>query len=323
MIATIVPTTRPKRGCRYYRNLVLLIPLAMLMAHQIFALYSGYVGVDEVLYPKRSVFCCDTPADAGIAYRDVELITQDNLKLAAWYLLPADELQPTIIMAHGASGNRINLWNIAAALQAKGFGILLLEMRAHGASEGTIFTRGWLDIQAAAEYLTAEGVNAIGAYGFSLGANMVIQAAAQSNQIDAVVADGASPVVLSDMPLPVTLAGWLYLGYDVMYWTQLEARSAPAGGFAAIPMREAVSRLAGRPLLLIAAGAESSGFERSVAQNLYEAVAEPKVLWVIEDVYHGGGFDADPVGFIERIAAFFAPLRGSPSSFVPDWLAAG
>lgn len=267
----------------------------IVLAIELFGAYGGYRSVDEVLYPVRNSFCCDTPDDAGIKYEDVKITTSDGILLSGWYLLPAGEdANAAIIMAHGASGNRISLWNIATELYKYGYGILLFDMRAHGESGGSIFTRGWLDIQAAADYLISRDVSSIGAYGFSLGANMVIQAAAQTETIHAVVADGASPVVLSDMPLPTTLSGWLYLSYDIMYWSQLEVRSADAGGFAAMPMRNAVARIAPRPLLLIAAGAESSGFERSTAQGYYEAALEPKTLWIIDDVYHGGVLKRTP-----------------------------
>lgn len=311
MTTSAVSEPSVRRGWRYRAKLVLIALVGVVLTVEIFGAVVGYREVDRILYPPRMAFCCDTPQDAGIAYEDVSLVTTDNVRLTGWYLLPRDTAQDAaLIMAHGAGGNRASLWNLSLSLNEQGYGILLLDMRAHGESEGSIFTRGWLDIQAAVDYLVDRGITSIGSYGFSLGANMVIQAAAQTEQIGAVIADGASPVGLSDMPLPRSLWGWLYLSYDLVYWSQLEARSAADGGFAAMPMREAVARIAPRPLLLIAAGAEASGFEQSTAELLYEAAAEPKSLWIIDDVYHGGGFEAHPEVFTQTILDFVAAAFG-------------
>lgn len=292
--------------------------LAFVLVIEVFGAVQGYQEVDTILYPERQVFCCDTPADAGLAYEELALQTADALTLAGWYL-PADDrtesatppIAPNgdcaLILSHGASGNRVSMWDVGLALREQGCGILFLEMRAHGSSEGDVFTQGWLDIQAAADWLQSRGIQHIGAYGFSLGAVMSIQAAALSTTIDAVVADGAGPAVIADMPLPTTLSGWLYGLYDLVYWTQLEARSAAHGGFAAMPMTEAIARMAPRPLLLIAAGAEPSQFEVNVNQALYTS-ADPThtALWIIEDVGHGGGWSAHREAYLQRLTDFFA-----------------
>lgn len=291
---------------------------AFILVIEVFGAVQGYQEVDTILYPERQVFCCDTPADAGLAYEELALQTADGLTLSGWYL-PADDRteSPTppiapngtcaLILSHRAGGNRVSMWDVGLALREQGCGILFLEMRAHGSSEGDVFTQGWLDIQAAADWLQSRGIQHIGAYGFSLGAVMSIQAAALSTTIDAVVADGAGPAVIADMPLPTTLSGWLYGLYDLVYWTQLEARSAAHGGFAAMPMTEAIARMAPRPLLLIAAGAEPSQFEVNVNQALYTS-ADPThtALWIIEDVGHGGGWSAHREAYLQRLTDFFA-----------------
>ena len=95
--------------------------------------------------------------------------------------------------------------------------------------------------------------------------------------------------------------------YDLVYWWQLDVKSAEGGGFARQSAHEAVSRIAPRLLFLIASGAENSGFEVNAARSLYEiytAEGGSGELWVIPDVYHGGGFAYDPDAYSARIVAF-------------------
>jgi uncharacterized protein len=294
-----------KRRLIYGVRLSLFAIVVFVVLIWIFGAYAGYQGVDEILHPTRNVFCCETPQDVGIAYEDIALKTADGLTIKGWYLAPDREV--VIIMAHGASGNRASLASLAHRLIEQGYGVMLLDLRAHGESEGKIFTQGWLDIRAAADYLTARGIEKIAVYGFSLGANMIIQEAAESTVIDAVIADGPSPVRFSDYELPGTFSGLLYATYDLVYWWQLDARSAPQGGFALQSAREAVAKIAPRPLFLIAAGAENSGFEVNTARALYgiyRTKGGAGELWVIPDVYHGGGFGQYPDVYSARLIAF-------------------
>ena len=180
-----------KRRLMYGVRLGLFVALVFVVLIWIFGAYAGYRGVDEILHPTRNVFCCETPQDMGIDYEDVTLETADGLTIKGWYLAP--DRDAVITMAHGASGNRVSLMPLAHRLIEQGYGVVLLDLQTHGESEGTIFTQGWLDIRAAAGYLHNRGVEKIGVYGFSLGANMVIHEAAESDMIDAVIADGPSP----------------------------------------------------------------------------------------------------------------------------------
>lgn len=296
--------TRAQRRFRFMLNLALFVPVAFILIMWLLGAWQGFVGVDSLLHPARHVFCCGTPSDAGYAFDSVSIHTDDDLMLAGWYL-PARR-DAALILAHSAGANRGNLWELGRRLNDEGYGVLLPDLRAHGESEGNVFTRGWLDVTASAAFLDNIGVSHVGVIGVSLGANMSLQAAALSDDIEAVVADGVSPVVLSDFPMPTTLSGWLYLPYDVVYWSRLESVSAEDGGFAAMPNREAVRRIAPRPLLLIAAGAEPSAAETNVARYFEREAPGSTQVWIIPNVYHGGGFNSDPETYVSRVLTFFA-----------------
>ncbi|GAB4512527.1 MAG: hypothetical protein OHK0046_12200 [Anaerolineae bacterium] len=153
--------------------MIAFFPAALLLVLWLMSAYQGFVSVQDALYPQRNVFCCNTPADAGYLYEDVTLSTSDGIALSGWYL--PTQNNSAIVMAHGLHANRAQVWNLARGLHDHGYGVILFDLRAHGESEGTVFTQGWLDIRAAVDYLTSQGVERIGAYGFSLGANMVLR----------------------------------------------------------------------------------------------------------------------------------------------------
>jgi alpha/beta superfamily hydrolase len=78
-----------------------------------------------------------------------------------------------------------------------GYGELLFDLRAHGESGGDFFAFGWdadQDMSAALAYLqnrSGVGPNRIGVLGLSIGAEVVMQGAANINEVEAVVAEGS------------------------------------------------------------------------------------------------------------------------------------
>src|SRR5581483_4514759 len=68
-----------------------------------------------------------TPADVGLPYETVHLMTEDWLRIVAWYIPPRNGA--VIIGLHGIWGNRGQLLGITSDLAARGFGLLLLDLR--------------------------------------------------------------------------------------------------------------------------------------------------------------------------------------------------
>jgi pimeloyl-ACP methyl ester carboxylesterase len=136
-----------------------------------------------------------TPAALGLAYRDAPLVTEDGLHLGAWFL-PGTRPE-SLIMVHGIGSNRTVLLEMAADLHARGYNLLLLDLRAHGSSEGDISTLGVKevrDIRAAAAFLQTQpevDPNRIGIYGGSLGGAVALLSAGAIPELRAVVADSS------------------------------------------------------------------------------------------------------------------------------------
>jgi predicted alpha/beta hydrolase len=94
--------------------------------------------------------------DYGLAAEKLSLTTGDGLKLAA-YRVDAENPRAVVIFVSGIHSPSVTaFFGHAAMLRKEGFSSLLVEMRAHGESEGDricLGTKEVLDVQAAVQYL--------------------------------------------------------------------------------------------------------------------------------------------------------------------------
>jgi pimeloyl-ACP methyl ester carboxylesterase len=241
-----------------------------------------------------------TPADLGLDYEEVSFLTGDSLTLRGWYI--PSQNQAAILIAHGIASNRMAHVEQAAALARHGYGVLLFDLRAHGESEGDTTTFGGNDVLGAVDYLQKRpdvDPQCIGALGISLGGLVIVQAAAGTDDIRAVVADGTGPALFQDMPRPEKLGDWLWVPFDWVWFATLKRQ----GVTPAIPVVEALPRLAPTPLFLISGAGKRH--ERRAMQMYYAAAAEPKALWEIPEAVHAGGWTAHPEEYEARIVSFF------------------
>ena len=116
------------------------------------------------------------------AAETIALRTTDGTALSAVWHAPA-RLAPAVLLVHMLTRSHAE-WDLTAqALNASGFGVLALDLRGHGASEGSISGLGSMqqDVQAALDWLkTRPDVlsNRLGITGASLGATLAVLVAA-------------------------------------------------------------------------------------------------------------------------------------------------
>jgi fermentation-respiration switch protein FrsA (DUF1100 family) len=290
-----------KRGRRYWRNIIVAtlvaLPMGLCLVFYVI-LPIGYAN--GIAQPERQPVCCVMPEDAGLAYENVSFTTSDGINLRGWYL-PSNN-GAAVIISHGIGQNRTRHLEQGVFLNEKGFGVLLIDLRAHGESEGDMVTFGGEDIVAALDYLqTREDVDPrrIGAMGISLGGLATIQAAAVRQDIKAVVADGSAANKISDLAKPDTLMHWLDLPFQVVTYIVWEYK----GVTALISTVEAIEKISPRPVLLIS-GLESD-YERGLQRKFYQAAGEPKTLWEVPGAGHAQGWTINPQEYKQRILDLF------------------
>ena len=89
-------------------------------------------------------------------------------------------------------------------LARHGYGVLLFDRRGEGASDGDANIYGWggdRDIKAAVDYLQTRpdvDPDRIGGIGLSVGGELMLEAAAETDELKAVVSEGAGARAYSD-----------------------------------------------------------------------------------------------------------------------------
>jgi alpha-beta hydrolase superfamily lysophospholipase len=113
-----------------------------------------------------------------IPYDTVHLITTSGEKLEAWYM-KADSAKGTVILFHGLNSNKGNVLGEAFEFNSFGYNTMLVDMRAHGNSEGIVNTLGYEEseeVKLAFDHISKKGEKNIILWGMSLGAVIISKA---------------------------------------------------------------------------------------------------------------------------------------------------
>ena len=240
------------------------------------------------------------PANLGAPYEQVELTTSDGLQLHGWYV--PSKNGAAVIAFPGRSGPQRH----TRMLVRHGYGVLLFDRRGEGESEGDPNALGWAgvrDLNTAVEFLrgrTDVDANRIGGIGLSVGGELLLQAAAESDALKAVVSEGAGIRSVREALETSGPNAWL----AVPVWGGTTAATAVFSNTAPPPnLRSLVSRIAPRPVFLIFATKGQGG--EQLGADYYRAAREPKVLWEIPEAGHTGGIEARPKEYEQRVIGFF------------------
>ena len=128
----------------------------------------------------------------------------------------------------------------------------------------------------------------IGGLGFSVGGEVMLEAAAGNRALRAVVADGAGERSVRESRLRGR-AGLLSMP---SYLVQTAAVAVLSGDRPPPSLVDLVPRIAPRSVLLIGAGSDNGG--EDLQPHYFAAAKEPKALWKIPEAGHTGGFAARP-----------------------------
>jgi dipeptidyl aminopeptidase/acylaminoacyl peptidase len=314
-----------RRSWRFYRNWLLymlmwafLLSIALSALRDPLPIYYYLLGAYPVYCVGASIFYAYrfthpggrfvmsrvTPANAGLEYETVEFASRDGLILFGWYLPGKNRAATILVHGHGSKG--IVMIYHASALVAKGYAVLIFDLRAHGSSDGEVCTNGWMesnDLLGAVDYLRSrDDVDAdkIGVLGLSLGGQVALRAAAQDETLRAVVAEDPNPAILQDHgDRPASLLDWVRYPRNWLFYRLLTFMN---GAQPPSSLRQVVAQIAPKPLLLIATG---KGNDLRFTQRLYDCALKPKELWRVPQAKHAGGYFHDPEEYQKHVVSFF------------------
>jgi len=275
-----------------------------------FCVFSGHylkVGYQQCHPPRSAVTAEETERAQRLlpGLRELTYQTADSLTLRSWYAPPKNG--SVMVIVTGLGGNRASLLDEAALFARHGYGVLLLDARAHGDSQGNTATWGYLeadDVVRAVDLAYAQpNVEKVGALGFSVGGSAVALAAIRSPKIRVVVLYATWTSLREELaykaPSGRLSEFWIRKGYELS-----------GVNIDAVAPGPEMHRLAPRPLFMLS-GSDDTDTPPDEMDRLFALCAEPKELWHLSGVGHGGYFQAQPEEYERRVVGFLDRAFGA------------
>lgn len=288
---------RTCHGWQYWARLLVVTIFSLLIASAGTVIWASHRQAMNYLHPARQTVSAASLQADGIEYQEVELLTEDNIRLSAWYTPPQNGA--VILVAHGYGDKRVEAFYELFA--SHGYGVVAWDFRAHGESEGDFSSLGYfevLDAKAALDFALAQpGVEHVGAWGGSMGAVTMIRATAQYPEIEALVADSPFVTLEEEMSLRVPFP---VLRSLIQFFAERES------GVTLDQVRpvDDIALISPRPVFLIQ-GMDDGMVPLDSAQRLYDAAGEPRQLWLGNDVPHLNMYAYYKTRYTKRVIGFF------------------
>jgi dipeptidyl aminopeptidase/acylaminoacyl peptidase len=282
---------------QYWVKLSFVTALSLLLTFSGMILWVSYQQTVDYLHPARQTSTGELLRANGIDFQEIELITEDNVSLSAWYTPPKNGA--VILVAHGYGASRTEHYH--ALFASHGYGVVAWDFRAHGKSGGEFSSLGYyevLDAKAALDFALAQpSVEHIGAWGGSMGAVTMIRATAQYPEIEALVADSPFATLEDEMDLRVPFPVMRSL---IRFFAKRES------GVTVDSVRplDDIARISPRPIFLIQ-GMGDGMVPLNSAERLYDAAGEPRQLWTENDVPHLNMYTFYKTRYTKQVIKFF------------------
>jgi dipeptidyl aminopeptidase/acylaminoacyl peptidase len=264
-----------------------------------------------ITHPRRSQSEL-TQEQTGLPVERVAFQATDGVELSGWFVAGGGD-GGTIVVSHGLGASGAASYPGYAFLSRAGYNLLLIDHRAHGHSGGHASSLGPLEVRdllGALSYLRARpdvDSDRIGAIGCSMGAGVVLGAAAREPSLRAVVAESVYAELgqvwdrFGRVSIRGTSLSWSW-GAPMRWAAWLWTGERPAA-FAPV---DSIAQISPRPLLLIHGERDNEACTVADAQRLYAAAGKPKELWIVPGAGHCSAHAVQPEAYEQRVTAFFA-----------------
>ena len=297
---------------------LLRILLILLFVPPVMAAVMGWLAAPSFLHPVRRPLTPDLirEADASFAHsrahrEDFTVTAPDGTELRGWKVRPENPNGSWVLLFHGVADNRVGTIGQSEILLGAGYGVVMMDQRAHGESGGAMATYGWLernDTRAVVNLLSASEHPAhIFALGESMGAGIALQSAGIDPRIEAVAAEApfaslreASYDYAGLQEYPLLGRTFFAPGAWMMLYRGGKLAGFPAAGVS--PEKAVAGRVF--PVLLICDEADTTLPCRHT-KRIYAAARGPKSFWEVPGAFHTAALGFAPEEFRRRVLDFF------------------
>jgi pimeloyl-ACP methyl ester carboxylesterase len=298
------PECKPRaNGPRWRWRYLLVLPLMVLLGVAAIAATTAWRAVSVVRPPRVSLDSLDIDAELP-GSEQVSFLGPDGVTLAGNFVPPRNGT--VIVLVHGLFASRRQLLPEAQLLAEHGYGVLVFDNRAHGASGGAIATWGLResgDVERAVDFVEQRAqvpAGKVGLLGFSIGGTAVIREAIGDARIGAVVVEST----YSSMGGEIAYMFSRYGPFSKLpaLWT---AQAIGGLDYSELVAEDLVCQLKPRPLLLVY-GVGDSDVPREQAERMAKAACSASSLLMLNADSHGGYLgSADATLYADRLLTFF------------------
>ena len=279
----------------------------------------GWLAAPSFLHPIRRELTPDLMRDADAtfahvgAYRqDFSVRAPDGSNLRGWKVHAATPDGSWVLLFHGVADNRVAVIGQSELLLRSGYSLVMMDARAHGASEGPIATYGWLernDTRAVIDALeSSERPRHLFALGESMGAAIALQSAAVDSRIEAVVAESSFASLREASYDYAGLQKYPLLGKTLFApgaWTMLHRGQSLAGFPASEVSPEKAVASRNFPVLLVC-DTDDTVLPCRHTQKIFAAAIGPKQIWIVPKAFHTAALGDQPAESQRRVLDFFS-----------------
>jgi uncharacterized protein len=304
---------------------ILRILVILLVTPPLVAALAGWLVAPAYLHPIRRELSPDLVQGADATFQqihatreDFEVRTPDGVLLRGWKVRSDADNGNWVLVFHGVADNRIGVLEHARVLLLGGYNVVMMDSRAHGASEGPMATYGWLernDTRAIVDALeSSEHPRHLFALGESMGAGIALQAAAVEPRIEAVVAESSFANLTEGAYDYAGLRRYPWLGKTLLApfaWVVVYRAQMLAGFPAAEAAPDKAVAARAFPVLLIC-DADDDALPCRHTERIYAAAIGPKQMWVVPHAFHTAALALQPAEFRRRVYSFYEPVSQAP-----------
>jgi alpha-beta hydrolase superfamily lysophospholipase len=243
----------------------------------------------------------EPPSDFPFPIESIRFTSADQQTLAGW-LVPAKDSAQAIVLLHGYGGSRLQMLPRARFLREQGYTVLLYDARACGESTGEQISFGYRerhDLIAAVQFLQDRGHKSISCLGVSQGGATILFAADELKGVKCVICESVYDEMLHAVDrrmrhytgVPGCLGACLIIPFAEQRLGFAIGDVRPVNHAASLPC----------PAFIISGGRDDKTSPEDT-QRLFDAIQQPKSLWMISEARHEDLFRF--AGYEEKVQAF-------------------
>ncbi|BBI35750.1 alpha/beta hydrolase [Cohnella abietis] len=287
-------------------NLLLAVSSLIVIAFLAFHVYVAWA----LSHPPVASLVSNPMLAKNLTYSEVTFPSADEKTLVDGWWIPADESRQTVVLSHGYGANREESWvpmyDLADLLHSLKYNVLMFDYGFASAAHSTPATGGRIESQqliGALQYARKQGNDELIIWGFSMGAGTALQAALQSEPVDAMILDSTflpdDDTLYHNIRNQINIPKYpsvslIRLFFPLMSGTRLEQ----------IPSAQVQQTAFDFPILLIHGTADDKAptyISENVAKAQTNALSQ---LWIVPGAIHEMIYRTHTQEYVQRTTSF-------------------